>query len=214
VQDKIIIALDGAANKLDKLHIKPQIIMGDFDSITHPYLNQHDAIILSVHDQDQTDLVKAIRYCDEQQAKSITIICALGGRLDHHEGNMRSLRAYYHPKRPILLHTEQQSVRYAKNETVIMKGEIGDPCGILAYPAGSFSSQGLLYDVENYPLEMGFSESICNVLREHKATITISGEALLIMPPQLFAQREFIKKSDTDRLAMQLRDAKAIFHPH
>lgn len=227
IQDKVIVALDGAANKLARIDVKPDVILGDFDSVTDhsdnlwgiqktfadlknddaPYEGQFGIQIVPAMDQNLNDLTKAIRYCDKRNAQSITIVCAAGGRLDHHESNFRTLRTEYSKNRPILFHTEQQSIRYAMNEDVEFIGEPGDKCGIMAYPAGAFTSSGLEYDVTEYELKFGFSESSSNALKQPRATLSIKGEALLIMPPLLKSQREFMAKSETEQLMMRLRDS-------
>lgn len=218
MRGKIIIALDGAADRLLKLGMLPHIIVGDFDSINkntwgireqhEPHIGTHGVKIIPSQDQNFTDLTKAIRYCDIQGAASITLVCATGQRLDHHESAVRALRAEYKKERPMMLHTEQQSLRFAKNETVFLQGRVGDKCGIVAFPAGSFSSQGLEYDVDHFALNFGFTESTCNALREPKASVQIQGEALLIMPPLLKAQRAFMQNTEVERLQLQLRDTQ------
>lgn len=226
VQQHIIIALDAAADKLSRIDITPHIILGDFDtdSAAHaqywgihktfahlteqeaPYTGNFGVTLVPRKNQQLTDLVKAIQYCDEQSAASITIICALGGRLDHQEATLRSLRTQYKSNRPILLHTEQQTIRFAKDQEIQLTGVPGDKCGILAYPEGKITTKGLEFDVENYPLVFGYNESIANSLTANTATISVTGEALLIMPPQLQSQREFMQKSEVEQLKMQLRD--------
>lgn len=228
IENKTIVALDGAAHKLMHMGIHPHVVLGDFDSITDkaqeyfgvqknaatlhesdmPYSGQHNITIVPAKNQLFTDLSKAIHFCDSQAATHITIICATGGRLDHHESALRSLRAEYKKDRPILLHTEQQTLRFAKNEALILRGEIGDKCGIVAYPHGWVTSQGLEYEANHFELQLGFSENTCNALLATEATITITGEALIIMPPQLSTQREFMSKNEAERLALLLRDAK------
>lgn len=228
IHNKIIIALDHAADKLASMNIIPHVLLGDLDSINKDqmqywgikksfadlsdtdaaYTGNHGVIIVPSKDQNFPDLVKAIHYCDEQAADSITIICALGGRLDLHEATLRSLRSEYKKNRPIILHTEQQTVTFAKDETLSMMGVPDDKCGIFAFPSGKFSSQGLTYDVTDYALNFGFSESIANSMRLPRATLIITGEALIIMPPQLPSQREFMKKTEVERLEMLLRDAR------
>lgn len=223
---KTMVALDGAVNKLKRIGIIPDIILGDFDSIqdleywgihadfntmldcTIPYLGKQGTIVVPKKDQSRPDLIKAIHYCDKQGAKSITLICALGGRLDLHETTLRSLRHEYRKNRKILLHTEQHSIQFAFNEKVIIDGEIGDHCAILAYPHGILTSSGLLYSVKNLDLAQGKADSICNTLLETSAEIAIEGEALIIMPPQLESQRSFMKLSDREKLELQLRDLK------
>ncbi|RDI48109.1 thiamine diphosphokinase [Aquicella lusitana] len=206
--NSVIVALDGAADRLIRLGIQPDLILGDFDSIDSQSLASRQHSVVLANDQSLTDLVKAIRYCDDQQAASITLVCATGGRLDHHEGAIRSLRTEYKNKRPLLLHTEQQTLRYARDECITLYGMPGDKCGIMAFPRGIFSSQGLSYDVTDYPLHFGYSESICNSLMSDRAFLDIRGEALLIMPPMLASQRSFMQKSQIERLEMQLRDVK------
>jgi thiamine pyrophosphokinase len=228
IQDKTIIALDGAADKLAGLGIKPAVILGDFDSINEagenpwgiqqtyanmqeisiPYQGNHNVTIVPAKNQNLTDLSKAIQYCDHLNADSITIICASGGRLDHHESTMRSLYTQYKKDRLILLHTEQQTLRFARDEEVLMHGEIGDKCGIIAYPAGTFTSTGLEYNGKQYTLTFGVTDSTSNSLTEKQARINVTGSVLLIMPPQLVSQRLFMQKNEVERLESQLRDAK------
>lgn len=223
---RLIVALDGAAYKLARLGIQPHTILGDFDSLSAqakayfgiqhgfttmhdhdlPYVGHQGVRIVPAKNQAKTDLTKAIHYCDQQGATHITIVCATGGRLDHHEGVMRSLRVEYKRDRPILLHTEQQTLRFMRDETLTFSGNIGDKCGVVAYPQGWCTSSGLEYEAHQLPLEFGFSENTCNSLSATQASVTIGGEALLIMPAQLKSQRDYMGMSEKARLLLQLRE--------
>lgn len=223
IQNRCVIALDGAADKLLAINIKPNIILGDFDSIhpqtqvywgimqtcltmpehAPPYTGHHDVLIVPAKDQSQTDLVKAIRYCDQQQAQDISIICATGGREDHHEASKLALQSEYRVNRPIVLHGEQQTLCWVENKTILLNGHIGDYCGFVAQGSGHGSSQGLVYACDRTPI------SLCNRLSHTQAEITIQGAALVIMPPQLVAQRKLLQVAETT-LLQSLAD-KAIF---
>lgn len=88
-QESIIVALDGAANKLAGIGIKPNIIIGDFDSIEEdrevahlwgikkesgenvkesqsifdePYLGNFGVMIVPAKNQNYTDLQKALKF--------------------------------------------------------------------------------------------------------------------------------------------------------
>ncbi len=209
--NKIMVALDGAYDKLIALGFEPAIVLGDFDSISFDNEWPPQTEVIHTPNQLFTDLTKGINYCDQQGAENISIICGQGGRLDHQEGVLRTLRAAYRKERPLVLHTEQQSARFAKDETITIHGEIGDKCGVIAFPSGAFSSTGLEYDVDNFSLVFGFSENTCNALAMPTAAIKIQGEALVIMPPLLNAQRALMQKNDVERLELQLRDAKCIY---
>jgi thiamine pyrophosphokinase len=210
-KNKIIIALDEAADKLFQFDIIPHILLGDFDSdnqehLQHwgirytlkeleenqkPYQGHHNVTIVPRKNQNYTDLIKAIHYCDEESANSITIICATGGRLDHHEAALRSLRTEYKKEREIVLHTDSQTLRFIKDDSFIIKGEIKDSCAILAFPHAILTTQGLTYDVKDYELNFGYSESIGNSLRLKEAHVSVTGEALLMLPLELKSQRKF-----------------------
>lgn len=226
IQNKTVIALDGAMNHLYRLGIQPDILLGDFDSITPAvaehfgvkarFADMHETdmpyqgngiIIVPALNQNLTDLAKAIRYCDQQQASDITLLCALGARIDQHEHAMRLLRSEYRKNRPMLLLTDEQTLRFAKDETVSFAGQPQDKCGILAYPQATISTQGLLYDVENFPLTFADSESVSNIMRENQAFVKVTGEAMIVMPPLLKSQRVFMQKTPSERLELKLRDA-------
>ncbi|MCX7089917.1 MAG: thiamine pyrophosphokinase [Legionellales bacterium] len=209
IQDRQIIALDGAADTLLTLGISPHIILGDFDSIhpqtqahwgivqdfqtmseqAQPYPGQHGVLIVPAKDQMFTDLSKAIQYCDQQQAEEISIICATGGREDHHEANKLSLQQSYRKYRPILLHGMHQTLRWAENEVVTLHGEIGDHCGFVAQNTGYGDSEGLRYPC------IQTSVSLCNQLSAPTAYVTITGSALMIMPSPLQTQRRWLKEA-------------------
>jgi thiamine pyrophosphokinase len=198
---KIIIALDGAAQKLWALDLKPHIILGDFDSLDtitqafwgitkifaelhnhdKPYLGNDGIMIVPSLDQSLTDLVKAIHYCDANDVSEISIICALGGRIDHDEANKRALRMEYNPSRPLTLYTATQLIRFVRNASVQIVGRVGDNIGILGFPNARFSSNGLQYEGDNTLLDFGY-DSACNALKLSEAMITIEGDALLILP--------------------------------
>ena len=71
---------------------------------------------------------------------------------------------------------------------------------------GTFFSSGLKYEADNH------AESLCNTLTTTSVQLIIKGGALLMMPPQLSSQREYMRKSEAERLALLLRDASAEFN--
>lgn len=192
--NKIVVALDGVIHKLIHYKINFDVMLGDFDSVDLEKINLAENIkVIHAHNQNQTDLEKAIDYCDQHDATQIDIVCATSGRMDHTLRNIGMLRMKYKIDRPIYLHTEFQTLEYAKDKTIMMTGEIGDQCGIMAFPAATFTSKGLVYEGDNYELIFGTQESTSNQLKNPTAKIQIKGEALIIHPGNLKAQRELKK---------------------
>jgi len=183
LQDKIILALDGAADRLKDLSILPNIILGDFDSIKNLSEWKQNQSIQIIHapDQNKTDLFKAIEYIDQLEAKSIHLVCGLSSsRVDHMLNNLRALRVFYQKNRPIYFYTDEQKIFFAKDELIRFSGKVGDIVGIMSFPKAEFTSEGLKYNGQHFPLNFGFSESVANTFAENKAIIAIKGEALII----------------------------------
>lgn len=224
IQGRVIIALDGAADKLLALGIKPDVILGDFDSIhpktqhywgitndfatmsdhALPYVGHHHITIVPTKDQSKTDLVKAIHYCDAQNAADIAIICASYGREDHHEANKLALRTEYRCNRPMILHSEVQTLRWAKDESIALQGEVGDYCGFVSTYPGYGCSTGLRYPCDH------IDSSLCNTLSAPVAHINVVGEALVFMPPQLVMQRILMTLPEPVRFQQKLLQAEKI----
>jgi thiamine pyrophosphokinase len=198
-KNKIVIALDGSCNRLQKLSFYPNYILGDFDSIENPsfwgikntfskidenskpYKGNFSITIIPAKDQNFTDLEKAIKYCDSMDGESILILQADGKRMDHTLANLGLLRKYHCLDRPIIIETEIEQIFYVQNEKVYIKGNPGDACAIMGYPIAKMTTEGLAYNGEEYTLDLGHQESISNELCEQNATILIQGEALLIL---------------------------------
>lgn len=89
----LIIACDRGYLYAKKLKIKPDIIVGDFDSSHIPKLKNEKINIIKVSSiKDDTDTSLAIKYALRNGYKNIDIICALGNRLDHTLANIQMMK--------------------------------------------------------------------------------------------------------------------------
>src|ERR1700690_1082508 len=86
--DDYIICADGGTRHALALGLKPNLIVGDLDSVTDVELKKADAKILQYpRDKNETDLELALNHALEQEPTSIIIVAALGNRLDQTLGN-------------------------------------------------------------------------------------------------------------------------------
>lgn len=81
LQNLPIIAVDGAANKLVAMGLKPSLVIGDLDSIQPHLLNQLEAI--HIHDQDYCDFHKTITHLQSINLLPSIITGIEGGMIDH-----------------------------------------------------------------------------------------------------------------------------------
>ena len=92
---RLFIAADGGANAARAMGLRPDVIIGDFDSIssaTKTFFNT--ALILHVGRQDNTDMEKALDFCVDQHLSRVIVAGVTGGRIDMTLGNMSALWKY------------------------------------------------------------------------------------------------------------------------
>jgi thiamine pyrophosphokinase len=82
-----LLAVDGGMRGCRKFVVKPDLLIGDFDSISTEdmaWAKRAETTILPRRDQNSTDLEKALRYCQEHDWKRIAVLAVNGNRPDHY----------------------------------------------------------------------------------------------------------------------------------
>jgi len=91
-KDVFFIAADGGALFLESIGFLPDVIIGDFDSLTKEQYQRYEKlgakIIKYPVEKDETDGELALQYCQERGFNNIIIIGFAGGRLDQQLANI------------------------------------------------------------------------------------------------------------------------------
>lgn len=87
--DCFVIAADSGYKKLEKIGIKPDIIVADFDSSKKPEYSV-DIEVYPI-EKDATDTFNSVKLAIDKGFKDITVLGALGGRADHTYSNILCL---------------------------------------------------------------------------------------------------------------------------
>lgn len=88
----LVVATDGAADKALAIGVRPDIAIGDLDSISAEA--RHDlgpARLVEDDDRDRTDLEKAVAWVLAQGCEAIDVVGFGGGRADHALANLSVL---------------------------------------------------------------------------------------------------------------------------
>lgn len=85
-----IIACDRGYAYAKKAAIRPDLLVGDFDSYRGELDKTVPVLDLPV-EKDDTDTMAAVRWAVSEGFSEIRLYCALGGRLDHLMGNLQAL---------------------------------------------------------------------------------------------------------------------------
>lgn len=165
-----------------------------------PYQGNFGVKIVHTKDEKYTDLQKAIKFIKYDglnfgfpKAECIDIVCANGGgRIDHELANYNILRSEYSKSCPIFMHSDCQTATFNRDETVIIRGDIGDHCGLFGMPKATVRVlDGLEYG-GSLPVELNINKySSSNKMKLTQAIVMVEGEALIIHPPMLREQRLF-----------------------
>jgi thiamine pyrophosphokinase len=175
-----IVCADGGANSARKLRIVPDIILGDFDSITESTKKYYRNVTMRrIADQDSTDLEKAIRHCIEQRHRTVWIIGATGSRLDHTTGALGCFKKFRWKANLIFIDTEGALSLIKKSVTI--KTEEGEQISLIPLDrCEGVTTTNLKYKLNDDILELGVREGISNVATGSEVKISVHQGTLLL----------------------------------
>jgi thiamine pyrophosphokinase len=179
-KNKSVMMLDGAFKMPLLSYLKPDVVLGDFDS--GPITNE-DKTIKVVHtpDQDATDLEKGLKYLENLSVDTVTIANATGWRLDHTLYNLRLLKRFNEKFKSLILYTALEKVVYVADKSITLQAQNSQPVALLGFTEAIVNSSGLEYEMKNLSLRFGIQESTSNRLHSLTATLEIKGEVLLLI---------------------------------
>ena len=186
VEDQVIIAADGGARHCLRLGIIPDVVIGDFDSLDDAELaaleKAGSQFIRHPARKDYTDLELALRYAQEQGAREILVLGALGARWDQSLANLLLPAIGIFAAANITLVDGLQEIHLVRpGKGLEIQGSPGDTVSLIPLggkPLG-ITSRGLEYPLHNESLEFGGTRGISNVLLSETASVTLR-EGLLL----------------------------------
>ena len=155
----LIICTDGAANKIIKLGIEPDYILGDLDSISDKNLKKYYDKIVELKDQNYNDLHKSLLWCKEKNIKYIDIIGIDGKRIDHTIGNF-SIILDCISFVDITIYTEYGTI-YTINKERTFKNCYKKNISIFnSMPENKITTNGLKYELNNANLNKFYTGTL------------------------------------------------------
>ena len=180
----LVIVLDSAIERVLKLDIKVDVLLGDFDRgfDTNYYKEQQYPLeIVHTPHQDKTDLEKAFDYLIEKGHRAANVIWATGKRADHTITNLTNIVAYRNLLKVVLLddHSkvfllQNQFEKWYTANTILSLIPIGKVTGI--------TTQNLFYSLHNEELIIGYRTGSSNhVIEDGLVKISHETGDLLLM---------------------------------
>ena len=175
----IIIAADGGADNCIKLGVSPNYIIGDLDSISNKSKEKFKKLVIHDNNQNTTDLEKAIVLAKKLGCKNLTIIGAIGSRIDHTLSNIITLFKTKIPSRII----DESNKIFAVEKEIEIKGRKGDIVSIIPISRiEGLTYDGLKWRVKNKNVDSGWTGT-SNIMTGSKATISLKSGKIIVIKP-------------------------------
>ena len=179
------VAADSGLDQTDRLGIRPDLVVGDMDSVTPAALARAEAagVTIARHpaDKDATDLELAIDAAIAHGHAEASIIGGTGGRMAHTLANALLLTR----RRDIHLEWITSRARITAlfaGDTATFDARDGDLVSVLAVgEEATCSSRGLKWPLADEPLIPGSTRGLSNQLSKPSAAVTVvAGQVLII----------------------------------
>jgi len=184
--DTAIIVVDGALEVTHRLGIRPDFIVGDFDTVDESLLSFYEKDIILRHppEKDQTDTELAIETALAAECTGLTFLGATGSRLDHSLANIFLLQGLL--QRGIAAEIRNENNRlYLKDNgfTLQRKSSCGDFVSLLPLTetVQQVTLTGFKYPVENLTFFRERTLGISNEITEEEARVEFSKGIFIVV---------------------------------
>ena len=185
-ESDFVIACDRGYTYCERLGVKPDLLISDFDSYSGP-ADPSLPVNAFACEKDDTDTMLAVRCAIERGFRELLLCCALGGRLDHLIANLQALIfARKHGVRASLRSTETE-VTVLMDESRVFPRRAGWSLSVFAAdgPCRGVGIRGAKYPLTDAEILPSFPIGVSNVWTEAEAEISVSEGCLLVVLSKL-----------------------------
>ena len=184
-----IIAGDRGLEALYQLKIIPNHVVGDFDSVSPEILKfykKQSQIIFHTYnaEKDNTDTDIALQLAIRLKSSKITIMGALGKRMDHAIANIHILKDALEAKIPCQMIDEHNRIYLINKEMTLEKEKIyGKYVSLISLTSTveGLTLTGFKYPLHDYTLPIGTSLGISNEIIADTASIEMKNGILIVI---------------------------------
>ncbi len=180
--DDFIVCADSGYTYAKEADIKPNLIIGDFDSLKEELPSDIEVVKLNAQ-KDDTDTEHCVMECIRRGFKDFMLLGSVGGRTDHTFANIAILAFLSEYNYNGVARNNGEEIRILKAGTYDMSGKKGLTFSVFPYGCESVnvSYKGALYHLDRYTLTYNVSRGISNIFSDDEAEIKINdGRAILL----------------------------------
>src|SRR3990172_11397496 len=185
-KNDLIIWADGGLKFAKKLGLKPDALIGDFDSLKEKEILEAERrgarILKFTPEKDKTYTQLALEYAISSGAKEIIMLGSLGGRIDHLLANLHLLKLGTEKGVEIRVVDENNEIRLI-DSAITFKTKRGETLSLLPFSdkVTGIYTEGLKYSLENGTMVSGNPYGVSNVAVSSKVRIKIRSGLLMMI---------------------------------
>ncbi len=180
-QGDFVIGADGGLKYLERLGIKADMALGDFDSLG--YVPQYEQLVVHPVMKNDTDMMLAVKEGLNLGYRTFRIYGGLGGRLDHTLANLQTLCFLSEQGTEATLIGEGICIRAVTNGEITFdesfEGIISIFC--LTGEAKGVTLTGLKYPLDNGVMTSQMPLGVSNEFIGQKSTVRVTDGTLIVI---------------------------------
>lgn len=182
-EEDLVLAVDGGINYCGILEIEPDIILGDFDSVSEAQREAilamkeqaPDRVIALKPEKDDTDMLAALKLGLKMGYDYFLIYGATGGRLEHTLANIQCLLYLKNHNAVGYLMDGSGMIFVMKNEEVKLRDNLEGYFSLfcLGKEAKGVTIKGMKYELEDYTMTNDFPIGVSNEFIGKEASVSV-----------------------------------------
>jgi thiamine pyrophosphokinase len=172
----LIIAADAGYQNALALGVRPDILLGDFDSLKLSELPKDLTVLRVPAEKDFTDTQMGVEEALTRGASELVIIGGLGGRIDHELSNLAILEYLSQRKIPAILTNGKCRARFLRNgSTLLPRAPHFRYLSLIAADptVRGVSLEGCKYPLQNAKLNRLNQYAVSNEITENCALVSV-----------------------------------------
>lgn len=182
-----VIAADAGLEVLRPLHISPNAVVGDLDTVDKKVLEEYQnqpGIEFEIHkpEKDETDTELALLTAARQGCEAVDILGALGGRMDHAIGNIQLMYQFFCQGMEVNIYDARNRLYPLGGHKVFHREEVyGKYISFLPMTetVEGLTLRGFKYPLQRRTIGLGTSLCISNELKREEGILELEKGVLL-----------------------------------
>ena len=182
-----VIAADAGLEVLRPLHISPNAVVGDLDTVDKNVLEEYQNrpnVKFEIHkpEKDETDTELALLTAARQGCEAVDILGALGGRMDHAIGNIQLMYQFFRQGMEVNIYDARNRLYLLGGRKVFRRDELyGKYISFLPMTetVEGLTLRGFKYPLQRRTIGLGTSLCISNELKREEGILELERGVLL-----------------------------------